>query len=127
MARALSASPRSRDEAKASSAAFCASLAITRDFPAMLPPRESMRRANHSRIRWSSSRSLLSLPPITFPGSPERRGRDKALKAELQPAQAALEPGDQAARDIFALGCRLFFSAGLLFSIASHIPVETAQ
>jgi hypothetical protein len=66
-------------------------------------------------------------PPITFPRSPQRRGRDQALEAELQPAQAALEPGDQAARNVFALSRRVFFSAGVLFSIASHIPVETAQ
>ena len=72
-------------------------------------------------------RSVQPLPPITFPGRPQRRRRDEALEAELQPAQAALEPGGQAARNVFALRRRIFFSAGVLFCIASHIPVETAQ
>jgi transposase-like protein len=71
--------------------------------------------------------SNTSLPPITFPGIPEWRGRNEALEAELQPAQTALEPGDQAARNVLALRRRGFFSAGLMFSIASHIPAETAQ
>ena len=69
----------------------------------------------------------MSSPPITFPSSPQRRWRDEALEAELQPAQAALEPRVQAARNVFTLRCRVFFSAGVLFCIASHIPVETAQ
>ena len=62
-----------------------------------------------------------------FSRQPRAGGRDKALEAELQPAQTALEPGDQAARNVLALRRRVFFSAGVLFCIASHIPVETAQ
>src|SRR5271166_5895346 len=49
MARARSASPRSRDPARASSAARCPSLAVTGDLPAMSRPRESVRRRNHNR------------------------------------------------------------------------------
>ncbi len=49
MVRARSASPRSRDPARVSSAARCPSLALTGDLPAMSRPRESLRRRNHSR------------------------------------------------------------------------------
>jgi len=49
IARARSASPRSRDAANASSCTFCSSLAATGDFPAMLHPRASVRKRNHSR------------------------------------------------------------------------------
>src|SRR4051812_3092194 len=67
------------------------------------------------------------LPPIIFPGRPERWWGDEALKAETDAPQATLEQRHQAAGDVLALRCRGFFSAGALFSRASHIPVETAQ
>src|SRR5512145_521104 len=58
IARARSASPRSRDVAKSSSCAFCSSFALTGDLPAMLRPRESVRRRNHRRdslVKWLES------------------------------------------------------------------------
>src|SRR3954471_7128975 len=66
-------------------------------------------------------------PPIIFPGGPERWWGDEALKAETDTPQATLEQRHQAAGDVLALRCRGFFSAGVLFSMASHSPVETAQ
>jgi hypothetical protein len=66
-------------------------------------------------------------PPIIFPDRPERWRSDEALKAEADPPQATLEQRHQAAGDILALRRRGFFSTGVLFSMASHIPVETAQ
>src|SRR5712692_1046045 len=48
MARARSASARSAPPANAFSAAFCSSVAVTGDLPAMSRPRESIRRRNHS-------------------------------------------------------------------------------
>src|SRR5215213_7516250 len=71
--------------------------------------------------------SPFSLPPIIFPGRPEGRRSDEALKAETDAPQATLEQGHQATGDILALRRRGFFSAGVLFSMVSHIPVETAQ
>jgi hypothetical protein len=67
------------------------------------------------------------LPPIIFPGRPERWWGDEALKAEADPPQATLKQRHQAAGDILALRRRGFFSTGALFSMASHSPVETAQ
>src|SRR3954454_7627424 len=66
-------------------------------------------------------------PPISFPGRPERWWGDEALKAEADPPQATLEQRHQATGDILALRRRGFFSTGVLFSRASHIPVEPAQ
>ena len=68
-----------------------------------------------------------TLPPISFPGRPERWWGDEALKAETDAPQATLKQRHQAAGDVLALRRRGFFSAGALFSMASHIPVETAQ
>ena len=48
MALALSASPRSREQARASSAPFCSSLAVTGDLPAIFCPRELIQGRNHS-------------------------------------------------------------------------------
>ena len=67
------------------------------------------------------------LPPVIFPGRPERWRSDEALKAEADPPQTTLEQRHQAAGDILALRCCGFFSTGVLFSVASHSPVETAQ
>jgi hypothetical protein len=67
------------------------------------------------------------LPPIIFPGRPEGWWGDEALKAETDTPQATLEQRHQATGDILALRRRGFFSAGALFSMASHSPVETAQ
>src|SRR3982751_580999 len=67
------------------------------------------------------------LPPVIFPGRPERWWGDEALKAKADPPQATLEQRHQAAGDILALRRRGFFSTGVLFSVASHSPVETAQ
>src|SRR4051794_14284581 len=72
------------------------------------------------------TQSLGTSPPIIFPGGPERWWGDEALKAETDTPQATLEQRHQAAGDVLALRCRGFFSAGALFSRASHIPVETA-
>src|SRR5215210_6960120 len=66
-------------------------------------------------------------PPIIFPDGPERWRSDEALKAEADPPQTTLEQRHQATGDILALRRRGFFSTGVLFSMASHIPVETAQ
>jgi hypothetical protein len=68
-----------------------------------------------------------SLPPIIFPGSPERWWGDEALKAEAQAAQAPREERHQAACNILAMRPRSLFSAGVRFATASHIPVDTAQ
>src|SRR3954466_10688179 len=70
---------------------------------------------------------IRRLPPIIFPGRPERWWGDEALKAETDAPQATLEQRHQAAGDVLALRRRGFFSAGAFFSRASHIPVETAQ
>src|SRR6266436_5164926 len=48
IARARSASPRSREAARVSSPSLCSALAFNGDFPAMPRPRESLRRRNHS-------------------------------------------------------------------------------
>src|SRR3954467_9995978 len=55
-----------------------------------------------------------SLPPIGFPGRPERWWRDEALQAEAEAAQASGEQRHHAARDIPALRTRSpFFSTGV--------------
>ena len=59
-ARALSASPRSREPASVTSAARCSSVAVSGDFPAMSCTCESVPPANHSAMRWSTERILLS-------------------------------------------------------------------
>src|SRR3954452_7354759 len=69
----------------------------------------------------------FTLPPISFPGRPERWWGDEALKAEADAPQATLEQRHQAAGHVLTLHRRGFFSAGALFSRASHSPVETAQ
>src|SRR4051812_23542320 len=69
----------------------------------------------------------VALPPIIFPGRPEGWWSDEALKAEPDTPQATLEQRHQAAGDVLALHRHGFFSAGVLFSMASHSPVETAQ
>src|SRR3954463_1424821 len=83
------------------------------------------RAAGYSRTRpdagWNRVRIL---PPIIFPGRPERWWGDEALKAEADPPQATLEQRHQATGDILALRRRGFFSTGVLFSRASHIRVE---
>src|SRR3954470_3713350 len=50
-----------------------------------------------------------ALPPIGFPGSPERWWRDEALQAEAEAAQASGEQRHHAARDIPALRTRSLF------------------
>src|SRR3954468_5851214 len=55
--------------------------------------------------------ALKLLPPIIFPGRPERWWGDEALKAETDAPQATLEQRHQAAGDVLALRCRGFFSA----------------
>jgi hypothetical protein len=61
MARALSASPRSREPARAVRAARWSSLAEIGDLPLTPHLCESMPIANRTPIRWSSWRSLLRL------------------------------------------------------------------
>src|SRR6202051_1341127 len=60
MARALSASPRSREPARAASAERWPSLAETGDLPLMPHLCESVAIANRTPIRWSTWRKLLS-------------------------------------------------------------------
>jgi len=67
------------------------------------------------------------LSPIRFPCSPERWWGDEALQAEAQAPQAPREQRHQAAGNIPALRSRGLFSAGVRFSTASHMPVDTAQ
>ena len=52
-ARALSASPRSRDVARADKAARCSPFAVTGDFPLTPHLSDSMRAANRSAVCWS--------------------------------------------------------------------------
>src|SRR3954453_19618486 len=68
-----------------------------------------------------------TLPPISFPGRPERWWGDEALKAETDAPQATLEQRHQAAGDVLPLRRRGFFSAGVFFSWGCPIPVETAK
>ena len=69
----------------------------------------------------------ITLPPLIFPGRPERWWGNEALKAETDAPQTTLEQRHQAASDVLALRHRGFFSAGARVSRASHSPVETAQ
>jgi TRAP-type transport system periplasmic protein len=75
----------------------------------------------------ANRRIFAALPPISFPGRPERWWGDEALKAEADAPQATLEQRHQATGHVLTLHRRGFFSAGALFSRASHSPVETAQ
>src|SRR4051794_705886 len=79
------------------------------------------------RRHLNSAKEPVDLPPIGFPGRPERWWRDEALQAEAEAAQASGEQRHHAARDIPALRTRSLFSTGVRFSTASHIPVDTAQ
>src|SRR5215207_10842674 len=58
---------------------------------------------------------MKTLPPIIFPGRPERWWGDEALKAETDAPQATLEQRHQAAGDVLALRRRGFFRRGLCF------------
>ena len=58
-ARALSASPRSRDVARADKAARCSPFAVTGDFPLTPHLSDSMRAANRSAVCWSTYRNRL--------------------------------------------------------------------
>src|SRR5215207_1100621 len=90
-------------------------------------PSSSSRRSSTPQANAPSEPPPWTLPPIIFPGRPERWWGDEALKAETDAPQTTLEQGHQAADDVLALRRRGFFSAGALFSMASHSPVETAQ
>jgi hypothetical protein len=59
-ARALSASPRSRDVARTDNAARCSTFAVTRDFPLTPHLTESRLEANRTAVRWSTYQNLLS-------------------------------------------------------------------
>ena len=59
-ARALSASPRSREPARVASAACCSSVAVSGDFPAISYPCELVPPSIQSPLRWSTERNLLS-------------------------------------------------------------------
>src|SRR3954452_2236819 len=54
----------------------------------------------------------VTLPPIIFPGRPERWWGDEALKAETDPPQATLEQRHQAAGDVLPLRRSGFFFGG---------------
>src|SRR3954463_14943349 len=58
---------------------------------------------------------IRGLPPIIFPGRPEGRRSDEALKAEPDAPQATLEQRHQAAGDVLALRRRGFFRRGVCF------------
>jgi hypothetical protein len=60
-ARALSASPRSCEQASVASAARCSPVAVSGDFPAMSCPCESGPISNQASKRWSTNRNLLRL------------------------------------------------------------------
>src|SRR4051812_15253036 len=69
------------------------------------------------------------LPPIIFPGGPERWWGDEALKAEADAPQATLEQRHQAAGDVLTLHRRgFFFGGGSVFDGVPHSggdrPVE---
>ena len=81
----------------------------------------------HTPFGKLGNETVESLPPIIFPGRPEGWWGDEALKAEAQAAQAPREERHQAACNILAMRPRSPFSAGVGFSAASHIPVDTAQ
>jgi len=70
IARALSASPRSREPARTVSVHRCSSVAVSREIPAMPCPRESMpaQAQNQAANRWSIGRILLSAPSLTLGG-----------------------------------------------------------
>src|SRR4051812_28715499 len=59
--------------------------------------------------------TFTTLPPIIFPGRPEGRRSDEALKAEPDAPQATLEQRHQAAGDVLALRRRGFFRRGFCF------------
>src|SRR4051794_3379989 len=64
---------------------------------------------------------VATLPPIIFPGRPERWWGDEALKAETDAPQATLEQRHQAAGDVLALRCRgFFFGGGSVFKGIPH-------
>ena len=67
-ARALSASPRSREPASVVRAARCSSVAVSGDFPAMSYTCESVPETNQNHIRWSTYRIFAQ--PVTLPRSP---------------------------------------------------------
>src|SRR3954467_13025835 len=69
----------------------------------------------HSPPALRSVDGAQSLPPIIFPGRPERWWGDEALKAEADPPQATLKQRHQAAGDILALRRRGFFRRGFCF------------
>src|SRR3954447_11125616 len=71
--------------------------------------------------------SPIDLSPIRFPCSPEWWRSNEALQAEAQAPQAPREQRHQAAGNIPALRSSGLFSAGVRFSTASHMPVDTAQ
>jgi hypothetical protein len=58
-ARALSASPRSRDVARTDNAARCSPFAVTGDFPLTPHLSESVLEANRTAVRWSTYGNLL--------------------------------------------------------------------
>src|SRR5580704_2067095 len=60
-ARALSASPRSCEQASVANAAHCSPVAVSGDFPAMSCPCESRPTSNQASKRWSTNRNLLRL------------------------------------------------------------------
>ena len=71
--------------------------------------------------------SVLTPYHPSFSKLPREEGwGDEAEKAEPDAPQATLEQRHQAAGDVLALRRHGFVAAGALFSIASHIPVETA-
>src|SRR5271157_3991808 len=63
-------------------------LDVYRGLPGVARNAARVQRANGHPValRNIATEGFVPLPPITFPGSPERGRRDKALEAELQPA-----------------------------------------
>jgi hypothetical protein len=77
-ARALSASPRSRDVARTDNEARCSPFAVTGDFPLTPHLSESVLEANRTAVRWSTYGNPLRVRPGSFrcPGQPSQHESD---------------------------------------------------
>src|SRR4051794_11867513 len=87
-ARALSASPRSREPARAVRSARCASVAESGDRPVMFGTCESVPLRNPPALRWSSRESLLRACRV---GSSGQRETQAPAAAEREAAGGRLE------------------------------------
>src|ERR1700677_1866151 len=93
-ARAGSAPPRSREPARAVSAARCSSVAERGDCPAMPSTCESLKAANQPNNRWSTRQSLLSAIREGLDPDIVRFARDQAAAWQLLSASQARSARD---------------------------------